>query len=238
VDLLGQLAIPKGTPLILYNGSLVVQASTRSVIYQRIIPGEILRRVIKTCLEYPVRVLAYVYENPIFGSDGLTVQNEYVVGWTTTSAIEVEFNNMLVQWQNDSFPTENIEHCVAILVDVSADLRSREIIEKRLNAFGEVSVTRSGLTYVEVRPRGSNKGAALDIVTEHLRLRREEVLAIGDNDNDCEMLDRAGIGVAVAKASQAALNNSDYVSSHGAAEAVIEVLRLVRHAKRYFSRRV
>jgi Cof subfamily protein (haloacid dehalogenase superfamily) len=48
---------------------------------------------------------------------------------------------------------------------------------------------------LDVLPPGCTKGAALEEWAERQRLRREEILAIGDNHNDLEMLRFAGIPV-------------------------------------------
>lgn len=50
---------------------------------------------------------------------------------------------------------------------------------------------------VSVLPLGSTKGAGLSVLTKHLNLGPDEVAAIGDADNDIEMLDFAGVAVAV-----------------------------------------
>ena len=86
-------------------------------------------------------------------------------------------------------------------------------IEQLLLEINGISFTRSGLSFIEIRPAGSNKGAALASAAEVLGLQRENLLALGDNDNDMEMLLWAGVGVAIAGASNAALEASRFVSS-------------------------
>ena len=97
-----------------------------------------------------------------------------------------------------------------------------------------MSFTCSGASYIEIRPENSNKGAALEYVTKAQNLSKEEVLAIGDNDNDSELLVWAGIGVAISNASEAAIASSDYICRRGVAEGAIEVLRVVKEARRFF----
>jgi hydroxymethylpyrimidine pyrophosphatase-like HAD family hydrolase len=48
---------------------------------------------------------------------------------------------------------------------------------------------------LDVLRRGVNKGAALSEWARHRGIARENVMAIGDNWNDREMLDYAGVGV-------------------------------------------
>jgi len=132
--------------------------------------------------------------------------------------------------------TDNGVEPSAILIDTSERPSAATTIEKFISETGAVTVTRSGTKYLEVRPKGSNKGVALQCAGDFLGLSRDEVLALGDNDNDIEMLEGAGIGVAVSEASPAAVASADYICRKGVAEGAVEVLRLVKHARHYFFR--
>lgn len=52
-------------------------------------------------------------------------------------------------------------------------------------------------SYAELLPKGVNKWFAISKLIEKLDIKREEVIAIGDNFNDIEMIKNAGLGVAV-----------------------------------------
>jgi Cof subfamily protein (haloacid dehalogenase superfamily) len=65
----------------------------------------------------------------------------------------------------------------------------------------ELHVTTSVPIFLETTQSGVNKATAIDYVaTELLGITAENVLAIGDNYNDVEMLAYAGIGVAMGNA--------------------------------------
>lgn len=58
-------------------------------------------------------------------------------------------------------------------------------------------VVTSGTMWVDAMPFGVNKGVALEHVLDVLEISPAECMAIGDNDNDREMLELAGYPVAV-----------------------------------------
>lgn len=60
------------------------------------------------------------------------------------------------------------------------------------------TLTYSGETYLELLP--ASKGAALEQLARMCGYARERVVAVGDYDNDLEMIRWAGLGVAVANA--------------------------------------
>ncbi len=69
-----------------------------------------------------------------------------------------------------------------------------------------LSVSRSSPNYIEINRGGINKGKALGIIADYLGIRTEDTIAFGDYDNDIEMLEMAGDGVAMANSSPAVLS--------------------------------
>jgi Cof subfamily protein (haloacid dehalogenase superfamily) len=90
---------------------------------------------------------------------------------------------------------------------------------------GEAQVIQAGLaTMLEIVPNGSGKGPALAELLKKLNISPDEVMALGDAENDIEMIRMAGIGVAMGNASQAVKDAADFVTGtndeHGVAQAV------------------
>lgn len=89
---------------------------------------------------------------------------------------------------------------------------------------GRAAVVQSSRRLVEVHDHTAVKGAALAHLAAHLGLARENVMAIGDHDNDETMLAWAGIGVAMGNGSMRAKAAADWIapeiSDDGAAVAI------------------
>jgi HAD superfamily hydrolase (TIGR01484 family) len=54
--------------------------------------------------------------------------------------------------------------------------------------------------WLDIAPMGTSKASGLDFLTQHLGIERADVLAVGDGNNDVEMLVWAGRGVAMGQA--------------------------------------
>lgn len=82
---------------------------------------------------------------------------------------------------------------------------------------------------LELMPAGVDKGVGLRHLAEHLGLRPEEVMALGDSGNDIGMLRYAGLAVAMANGSEEAKAAADRIAPDndhdGAAAAVRQILR-------------
>ena len=79
--------------------------------------------------------------------------------------------------------------------------------------------------YLEILPPGVSKGAALASMLDTLGLSAAETIAIGDNWNDVEMIEAAGLGVAMGQAPAGVRARADYVcrtADEGGVREVIE----------------
>ncbi len=64
---------------------------------------------------------------------------------------------------------------------------------------------------LEVLPSGVSKGSALKKVAEFLNYPREAIIAFGDGNNDIEMIEFAGIGVAMENATPELKKAADFI---------------------------
>lgn len=230
--ILSKLPVRSGMPLILYNGSVILSNGSFELLARRTISARRLQSILDLSARYGMRTFAYLYDHSIEGWFSSPTAEESVLGWSPNLDFSPEFNKMSVQWQ-DCSPSDDTRPS-AVLIDVGEKADLAIMIKAQLREFGDITATRSGPRYIEIRPKGSNKGSALRRVAKKLNLSSDQILALGDNDNDAEMLAWAGIGVAIANASESALQNSDYVCRHGVFKGAIEVLRIIKSSKRYF----
>lgn len=125
----------------------------------------------------------------------------------------------------------------------AADIRLSEIALKLGPELSEVKeiahkyglrVVTTGFTMHLVQP-GINKGAALKRLLEKIGYTIEECAAIGDSENDIEMLRDSGLGIAVQNAVPGAKAVAKYVTKkhHGAGvlEAVRYIIKLNRQKR-------
>jgi Cof subfamily protein (haloacid dehalogenase superfamily) len=138
-----------------------------------------------------------------------------------------------VQWDHvvrpDTHRVLEAQGAVKILVvspdrpiDVAAGLLQRALA-------GIAEVTRSTTQFIEVSPRGVDKGAALRRIAELLNIQPGATAAIGDMPNDIPMLRAAAFSGAVANAHQSVRAAVDTVvashADHGVADFVEIVLQ-------------
>ncbi|KXT75000.1 Hydrolase (HAD superfamily) [Streptococcus sp. DD10] len=86
------------------------------------------------------------------------------------------------------------------------------------------SGVRSQPVIYEAMPSGITKASALARLAQKMGLESNEVMAIGDADNDIEMLEFAGLSIAMGNASNHVKQFADYITdsndNHGVAKAI------------------
>lgn len=121
------------------------------------------------------------------------------------------------------------------IIFMSLDMPYLQRIEREMAEAGLTSgldVYYSGNRYLEFNAPGVNKGAGLLDLAHRLGVALDQTIAIGDNSNDVSMISAAGLGCAVANATDEAKAAADYVcrtdNNAGAVAEVIEKFVLGR----------
>lgn len=73
-------------------------------------------------------------------------------------------------------------------------------------------LVRSRPDYLELLPAAASKGRALEWIADRLEIPPERTIAVGDEENDLEMIRAAGVGVAMAHAPEAVRAAADRVA--------------------------
>lgn len=94
----------------------------------------------------------------------------------------------------------------------------------------ELNVFYSKKNYLEVLKNEANKGLALAFLADYLEVKREEVIAIGDSENDSFMVQYAGLGVCMKNGRDSLKQISQYVTQfsnneNGVAEVIYKYVK-------------
>lgn len=90
--------------------------------------------------------------------------------------------------------------------------------------FERFSVVRSGTNFLEFLNKGTSKGTAIKILADKLNIKSEEIICIGDAENDINMIKYAGLGVAMANAYPHVKEIADYITKSNEEDGVAHVI--------------
>jgi Cof subfamily protein (haloacid dehalogenase superfamily) len=99
-------------------------------------------------------------------------------------------------------------------------------VERRAKEhFGDRMYISKSLPYfLEFAAPGVTKGAGLDFLARHLGFTPEQTVAFGDGENDVELVEWAGYGVAVENAHERVKAVADWIAPSAQDEGVAQVL--------------
>lgn len=104
------------------------------------------------------------------------------------------------------------------------DPRDRDEILAGLRRVEGIAVTRSYPINIEVMDEHASKGASMRWLCERLGVPVADAVAFGDNFNDMEMIEEAGLGVAVANAEDEVRAAADLVTASNDEDGVANVI--------------
>ncbi len=204
----GQLAL--NVPIITYQGSLVKKLLDEQVIYERSVPEMEARMIFEYAKEHGLHLQAYHNDILLVKEDNRKIKH-YAKLLNIPYTVVPDFD----KWA--SKPLTKL-----LIID---DPDRLDEIKHELTAVlgGNVHLTKSKPNYLEfLHPEGT-KGHAVRYLADHFGIGIDQVIAIGDSWNDREMLEAAGLGVAMGNAIPALKEIADYVTLSNNDEGVTHV---------------
>lgn len=134
--------------------------------------------------------------------------------------------------RKDGIPlVESIEDVKKILGNDRIDVLAagEHLPEEFIEKYGKEFSIYCFSHYADVFTKGFNKANGMAFVIEHLGIKKKNTMAIGDSVNDLEMLDFAGIGVAVGNADDNVKEAADYVVASNSEGGVGEAINIILH---------
>jgi Cof subfamily protein (haloacid dehalogenase superfamily) len=200
-----QLAADLGVkiPIVCFQGGLVYDFLAERLVHETRLDPVVVPAIVRLAdergwsLEFETPRVVYVQRNINHAESVVNMLKTANVGWV------------------DDFLAELPETPHKFLLSVP-DPALRDGVEAELRAcwdqnLARITIVPSHPLFVEGIPHGMSKAVGLSWLAAHLGIEREAVMAVGDYNNDVEMLEWAGLGVAMANGSPAALAAADEV---------------------------
>ncbi len=189
---------------------------------------------------YDHRKMEYVWKMPI-SPDALEIakyihQKMDCIGIQISSFDEIFFtkDNEATQWFRGITGVPHLKCSydevplpIAKIIFADTDDDNITKLEKVLSSHSEAhkyDFVRSEEYLYEMLPKGSNKGIAIKKLSEILNIDIKKTIAIGDYYNDVQMLKTAGLGVAVANATDEAKAAADRITVSNEDNAIAKII--------------
>lgn len=198
-------------PIITANGASIKDSGHGDVIYNNPIPSDLLIGCAEILKKYNLKA-NFTTGDTIFTSYEIPETHSYKL---TNKIVPDEFKVNFLVFDDIKDGISKFEGSVLkcyVFEDVNLDAFKNA--RKEINeTFGDsLHIVSSGVNNFEVMQKNSSKGNAAKRLADRLGITKDEVMCIGDSENDLSMIQFAGLGVAMGNAMDLLKCEADYIT--------------------------
>ena len=221
------------------NGAIIYDIKNDEIIYEKTLSKEKVLEIIKICEDNSISYNIYTENEILATSLKYNVLYYHKENLKKEESKKTKINlvkNMYEYIQNK----EDVKFLKITICDESKAVfnsiirKIKEIKEIEVLEISHMSrkTIKQGTEefeisyyYTEISAGDVDKWNAIEFLMEKLKIKREEIMAIGDNLNDRKMIENAGLGVAMGQSTPAILKLADEVTSSNDKEGISKILQ-------------
>lgn len=208
-----------GGTVLAFNGGEIIDWQSKEVINQVVLPDEAIPELYSFAKEKGFDIMTYCGKEILTEAEG----NRYIEQSAFRNRMQIRVVDKFVD------ATREWGRLPKCLIVGNPDLLA--VFEKEMHEWAKgkecmdsIDFFRSEPYYLEVVPKGIDKGLCLQMVLDHYGLQREELIACGDAYNDLSMIRFAGLGVAMGNGQECVKEAADYITDSNEADGVARVV--------------
>ncbi|PAE12232.1 hypothetical protein CHI02_10395 [Niallia circulans] len=178
--------------ILTLNGALIKEEKSNKTIFSKQLPKDAL---IKT-LEIGFQEEATVFFN--------TEEKNYRIPYTGNGELVQEFQKIRGDVEELTFEKmrEILENNTPRVLKAAFTSENRQQLRKIQRIMNQANYypVFSDKHYIEMMDEGVNKGTSLKRLCDYLEIEQKDVVAFGDQENDLQMIEFAGLGIAMENA--------------------------------------
>lgn len=207
-------------PIIASNGAYVREKDSDRAIYEEGLGQENFQLIVELLKKY--NIVPHFYTDDTIYTEKLIHSSLAYKNANKTLPSNRQVKIQVVNDWGKLFKETNPRLLKAMAVGEDGE-KVKEAKEEftKLNKFQVVSSMKNSF---EVMARTTSKGNALKKICDYYGIDRNEIISIGDNENDISMIKYAGLGVAMGNAEEAVKNIAAYVTATNEEDGVAKVI--------------
>ena len=199
--------------MITYNGALIKDVNNGTIIEHKPVDLDLTKEISNYVQENNLHL--NLYFDDILYVNRYSKEAKYYEDLAGVKAVLIKegLENFVDQPSTKLIIVNNDEGKVQ---EILADVKSK--------FSDQLHITLSKSRFVEIMNSEVNKGQAVADLAQEFGYQAEEIITIGDSYNDREMLEYAGLGIAVDNAWPEVKESADYITKAHDEEGVAEVI--------------
>lgn len=186
------------TPVVSYQGGLIKDKAGKTLYEQNLDVG-CAKQIIKWAKDNDIHINLYI-EDKLYVEKDNDIVKKYTDGkfvpYTVCNFENLEIKNVNKILAIDYNDAEKVTGWVSMLQE----------------KFPELYIVKSTPYFCEIGSSQAKKSLGVEFLAKYWGLKKEEILTIGDQNNDIELLKSGGIKVAMGNASEQLKECADYIT--------------------------
>ena len=220
------------------NGAIIYDIPKDEIIYEKFLSKEKILEIIKICEENSIAYNVYTDQTIIanalkynvlyYTKENLKKEESKK---TKISIIENIYEYVKKSEENKFLKMTICDENKTVFQSIMRKLKQIEEIEVLDVSHMSRKTIKQGTEeftieyyYTEITAQNVDKWNAIEYLIEKLNIKKEEVIAIGDNINDKKMLQNAGLGITMQGSNPEVIEIADYVTTSNDEEGVAKSL--------------
>lgn len=213
--------LPRLRYIVGVSGALVYDVKEEKEIYMKEIPKEQMHQILESVKRIDVMPHMMNHVSIVSESDFENMEHFGMKGYIPLfDQVATKVDNLYDYYEEHEMPVVkiNLYHTTGEERDKTKDLLKDTGLE----------LVNAEQTSVEISAKGITKGTGLEQLCKYLGITMDEVIAVGDADNDIDVLSKVGLAIAMGNANEKVKSICDVIvsdcDSDGCVEAVEKYL--------------
>lgn len=186
------------TPIVSYNGGYVKTISGE-ILYERNLSPKHTAEIIKWAEENNIHINFYA-DDTLYSKE----DNDTIKRYADYQQLDYKVRDF------SEIPYDRVHKLLAI--DYSDAERVTGWVNDMSKKYPDLYIIKSTPYFCEFSSKDATKACAVNFLAEYWGLKKEEVLTIGDQDNDIELLKAGGISVGMGNGTENLKAHADYIT--------------------------
>ena len=188
-----------GEYTICNNGGLIKENGTNKILYEEKLNHDQIVEMVDLSEKLDVNCLVYLEDK--------IISTTYEEGTDFLNAYDVLFKD-----ENGRAGQRKYESCYKMIYCGSPN-KIKEVKKQIPSKFFEkYTIFQSTPFLIEIMPKGITKGKGLEELGKILNISADEMMALGDEENDLAMIEYASAGIAMSNATTAVKNAAKFIT--------------------------
>ena len=208
------------SPVIASNGAYIREKDRDEVVYKATLGALKCKKLLAVFRQYDI--YPHYYTSDTVFTEKLVYSSSFYEKVNKTLPKDKQVKIVLVEDWNETF--EKYEKEIFKGIGVDDDIEKIQKAKATLRDMVDFEVVSSRYDNFEVMNKGVSKGNAVKILAEYYGISSEEVICIGDSENDLSMIKFAGLGVAMGNGDENVKEAAKYITDSNNCDGVAKAI--------------